>query len=49
LEFGDKFQKELGAKLIIKHKMGHFLGPVDDEKSCKELPEVVASVLELSR
>ncbi len=48
LEFGDKFQKELGAKLIIKHKMGHFSGPVDDEKSCKELPEVVASALELS-
>lgn len=49
LEFGDAFQEKLGAKLIIKHKMGHFSGPVDDEESCIQLPEVVESVLELSR
>ena len=48
LDFGDKSQKELAAKLIIKHKMGHFSGPIDDEKSCKNLPEVVEAVLELS-
>lgn len=48
LDFGDKFQKELGAKLIIKHNMGHFSGPVDNEESCTQLPEVIASVLELS-
>lgn len=48
LESGDMFQKELGAKLIIKHNMGHFSGPIDDEKSCKQLPEVAASILELS-
>ena len=48
LDFGDKFQKELGAKLIIKHNMGHFSGPVDDEKSCKELPEVVEAILDPS-
>jgi hypothetical protein len=48
LDFGNEFQEKLDAKLIIKHKMGHFSGPVDDEKSCKQLPEVVASVLELS-
>ncbi len=47
LDFGELFKKELGAKLIIKHQMGHFSGPADDEKSCLSLPEVTESIITL--
>ena len=49
LEYGKEFEKKFGAKLIVKHKMGHFSGPIDDEKSCTSLPEVTASVLKMAR
>lgn len=48
LKYADEFKEILNAKLIIKHQMGHFSGPVDDEESCTSLPEVAESVLELS-
>jgi len=48
LEHGEIFKERLNAELIIKSDAGHFSGPVDDEKSCLELPEVVDSVVELS-
>lgn len=49
LKYGNIFKEKLGAGVIIKHNMGHFSGPVDDEKSCIELPDVVESILQLSR
>lgn len=42
---GDIFKEKLGAKLIIKHQMGHFSGPVDNEESCMDLPEVTQAVV----
>ena len=49
LKHGDIFKEKLGAKLIIKHKMGHFSGEVDKEDSCTQLPDVVESLLEISK
>lgn len=48
LRQGDIFKETLGAKLIIKHDMGHFSGPVDETQSVTSLPEVVASILKMS-
>lgn len=42
------FKKELDAKVIVKHQMGHFSGKIEDEKSCLKLPAVVDSILEIS-
>ena len=39
-------KQELGAKVIVKHNAGHFSGPPDTDPACKELPEVISSVLE---
>lgn len=47
LKHSDAFKNELGAEVIIKHNFKHFSGPVDKEDSCRELPEVVTSVLSL--
>ncbi len=49
LKYGDIFKEKLDAEVIVKHNMGHFSGPVDDEKSCTELPDVVESVLQMSK
>lgn len=49
LKFGDIFEKKLGAKVVIKHSMGHFSGAVENEKSCTELPDVIKSVEKLSK
>ncbi len=48
LKFGDIFKEKLGAEVIIKQSMGHFSGAVEDEKSCRELPDVVESIEKLS-
>ncbi|MAF81164.1 hypothetical protein CL628_04090 [bacterium] len=40
----DIFREKLNAEIIVKEKMGHFSGPVDDESSCRQLPEVVLAV-----
>jgi uncharacterized protein len=48
LKYGKEFEQKLGAKLIIKHKMGHFSGPIDNEESCTSLPDVAEEVIELS-
>lgn len=48
LKHGDVFKEKLGAKLIIKHEMGHFSGPIDDTKSITSLPEVVESIIKMS-
>jgi hypothetical protein len=48
LEHGDIFRDKLSAELIIKPNSKHFSGPVDNEESCIELPEVVESVLHIS-
>lgn len=44
LKHGDIFQKKLGAKLIIKHEMGHFSGPADRTESITSLPEVAEAI-----
>jgi uncharacterized protein len=49
LKYGDELKGKLGAELIIKHKMGHFSGPIDNEKSCTELPDVVDPILKISK
>lgn len=48
LKYGDIFKEELRAKLIVKHDMRHFSGPVDETQSIISLPEVSASILEMS-
>ena len=45
LKYGDIFKEKLGANLIIKHAMKHFSGPVDNEDSCTELPDVVEAII----
>jgi uncharacterized protein len=47
MEHADIFKEKLGAKVIVKNKAGHFSGPVDDERGCLELPEVVESIVSI--
>ncbi len=49
LDRADTLKEKLGADIIEKHNMKHFSGAVDEEESCLELPEVVDSILKLSR
>jgi len=44
LKFADIFKKKLDAKVIVKHKAGHFSGAVEGEKTCLKLPEVVENI-----
>lgn len=48
VKYGKEFEEKLGAKLIIKHNMGHFSGPVDNEESCTNLPDVANEALKMS-
>lgn len=43
-QYGIRLEEELGAELFIKSAVGHMSGPLDEEDSCKELPEVVELV-----
>lgn len=45
LKHAEILKNNLGAKVIIKEKMGHFSGAIDGEESCTELPEVKDAVL----
>lgn len=49
LKYAEIFKEKLKAEVIIKHQMGHFSGPVDDEKSVTSLSEVVQAILKMSR
>jgi len=49
LKEGDIFEKELGAKLIVKHNMGHFSGAIGKKDSCTQLPDVAESLVEISK
>ena len=49
LKHGDIFKEKLNAKLIVKHKMGHFSGPIDKKNSCIELPDVVEEALKIKK
>jgi predicted alpha/beta hydrolase family esterase len=42
---GELLKEKLGGKLIVKHGMGHFSGPVDGEDSCTSLSEVFESII----
>lgn len=41
-------KEHLGGEAIILHAKGHFSGPLDNEDSCTELPEVVNAIGRLS-
>ena len=47
LKFAEIFKEKLGAKIIIKHKMGHFSGSIENEKATHELPDVVERTLDM--
>ncbi len=49
LKHGDIFKEKLGAKLIVKHNMGHFSGKIGDKNSCIELPEVAEEMLRIAK
>lgn len=49
LKYGDILKEKLGAKLIVKHNMKHFSGPIDKEDSCVSLPDVTEAVLDMSK
>lgn len=50
LKHADVFKRELGAKVIVKHDVGHFSGDTDDTPQiCTELPEVVTVVAKMSK
>lgn len=49
LNHGYIFKEKLGAKLIIKHQMGHFSGANEGTfEACTSLPQVTQSILEMS-
>ncbi len=45
LHYGSFFKKKLGAKLLIKEKMGHFT----DKDGVKKLPSALKSILEMEK
>jgi uncharacterized protein len=45
LSHSEDFRQHLGADIVLKQGKKHFSGSVDDEVSCKELPEVVESIV----
>ncbi len=49
LQFGDILKDKLGAKLIVKNKMGHFSGPINEALSVTSLPDVSQEILRMSR
>jgi len=44
-KYSDILSSELDAKVITKHGARHMSGPVDNEKSCVKLPEVISVVI----
>ena len=48
VRYGEELRDKLSGKLIVLKNMGHFSGPVDNEKSCKQLPKVIKAVQDLS-
>lgn len=49
LTYGDILKEKLGAKLIVKHNMKHFSGPIDNEASCISLPDVTKAILHMKK
>ncbi len=47
LKYGNILKDKLDAKLIIKHAMKHFSGPIDKEESCTSLPDVAEEIGEI--
>lgn len=47
IKYGHEFEDKLGAKLVIRYKMGHFSGHVDDEDSCTSLIDVTQAVTDM--
>lgn len=47
LKFAEIFKEKFGAEIIIKHKMDHFSGSIENEKATRELPDVVEQILEM--
>lgn len=49
LKHSDILKERLGATAIIKHNAKHFSGAADGEESCTKLPDVVDTILEMSK
>jgi len=49
LKYADIFKEKLGAKIIVKRNKGHFSDPIEDKKSCLELPDVVKTMVEIAK
>ena len=49
LKHGDIFKEKLGAKVIVKQNAKHFSGEIEGEESCTDLPDVIDSILDLSK
>lgn len=49
LTYSNTLKQELGGEAIILHNKGHFSGPVDNEESCTQLPEVIAAIQKMSK
>lgn len=48
LKYADILKEKLGAEVIVKHEMKHFSGPIENEESCLQLPDVVESIIQMS-
>ena len=44
MQYAERLKQELDASLTVKHGAKHMSGPVDEEESCLELPEVLKAV-----
>lgn len=49
LKYGDIFKQNLNAKIIVKHKMGHFSGVPGKPNSVISLPDVTLEILEMAK
>lgn len=49
LKFAEIFKEKLDTEIIIKAKMGHFSGSIENEKECTMLPDAVESIEKLSK
>ena len=49
IKYADVLSKNLGPDKIIRHKMGHFSGKVDNSTSITSLPDVSQSILKLTK
>ena len=49
LKHAEVFKEKLNAEIIIKHNAKHFSGEIENEESCTELPDVISSIIKISK